>query len=546
MKTETTAGAGSRPVAWHLLIIALLVIGTHGPMLLMDGDYWDGRLLHSHLSNEDWPILQEWFDQAGLMGLYEFHRALGAFPDIVLAYRASAFLAIGLCAILVFLIGYKSRLLSPTESLFVALIQLTFPAFRTSFSLILLPYLVAFLLFLLGAYVAVRSYYGHGWTRYLSRVMSLVLFFFSYTTNSLLVFHFGFILFMIVLVRRVESLSAIAALRRYVVRNVDFVVLPAAFWAVKELFFPRHGWYEGYNRIELAVRELGLGLVQFTANAVVIQMNETLVTLLALPVIWLLIVAVTVFAYTKTRFGNAVTFESPTSASGLVLFGVILLLLAMAPYALVRKIADVYGFETRFSVFISLGVGVVVVGVIKALFRTAAGRITHAGVIALVTLILAFSVSRVGTFVHWQARWVKDRSIELHLRNMPPSSASTYLIDEEFPLAEEVAIAPYLVYDWSCMFEAAWGGETRAGLTQGTDVDAWWTRHSDHPQFARIRNIGNYDPNGTQAQLIIRAGPRAGGVDMVLWYWWYRYVNPRRLESFVRDVTVVTLREMPE
>jgi hypothetical protein len=233
-------------------------------MLLMDGTYWDGRLIHNHLSDRNWPVVHEWFDEGGRMGYYEFHRAVGAFPNIVLAYRSLALLAIGLSSLLVFFICYRSRLLSSAESLFVALIQLTFPAFRTSFSVILLPYLVGYLLFLLGVYLAIRSYYGQGWARHVVRLMSLVLLFFSYTTNSFLVFHLGFILLMVVLVRRTLQTSVLAALRGYVLRHLDFVLLPIVFWLVKEMFFPRHGWYENYNRITFAFRETGLGLMQFT------------------------------------------------------------------------------------------------------------------------------------------------------------------------------------------------------------------------------------------------------------------------------------------
>ena len=33
---------------------------------------------------------------------------------------------------------------------------------------------------------------------------------------------------------------------------------------------------------------------------------------------------------------------------------------------------------------------------------------------------------------------------------------------------------------------------------------------------------------------------------MVLWYWWYRYVNAEKLTFFVKGVTEVTLTMLPE
>jgi hypothetical protein len=541
-----TAARKARFAFSHVIALLLLIVVTQGPMLLMDGTYFDGRALLNHLGQKNWPVLQTWFGEAGLMGFYEIYRAVGSFPNIVLAYRLTAFLALGLSALLVYLICYRSRLLSRSESFFVALVQLTFPAFRSNFSLIVLPFLLGYASFLLGAYLAIRSYDARGWIRHASRLMSLVLLFLSYTTNSVLVLHYGFLLFMLLMVRRREQLTVSALVRRYALRFADFAVLPIVYWIVKEVLFPRHGVYENYNQFVFAPKEIALGLMRFFANSVVIQTNETLITLLALPVIWLLVMAVTVFALARTRFRDTVTFDSPTPSWGMILFGAVLLLLAMVPYVLVQKTPGVYGFGTRFAIFISLGVGVVVVGTVKAVFGAAGGRITQTGVVVLVTLVLAFSLSRMQTIFHWQARWIKDRSIELHLREMPPCPASTYFIDEEFPLADEVASQSYFSYDWSTLFETAWGDESRVGLALGTDVDEWWARDSAYPQFARIRNLADYDPKGGRARLIIRPGANAGGPDMVLWYWWFQYLGRRGPEDFLRGVTTVAIEMEPE
>jgi len=63
--------------------------------------------------------------------------------------------------------------------------------------------------------------------------------------------------------------------------------------------------------------------------------------------------------------------------------------------------------------------------------------------------------------------------------------------------------------------------------------------------MGRICNESAYDPAGDQATLTIRPGPSAGGGGMVLWYWWYRNVNPGKFEEFVRSVTEVTIAPLP-
>ena len=57
---------------------------------------------------------------------------------------------------------------------------------------------------------------------------------------------------MIFVVRRWNAVSIGAAARHYLPRHVDFVLLPLAFWAIKESLTPRWGVYEEYNRIQLS------------------------------------------------------------------------------------------------------------------------------------------------------------------------------------------------------------------------------------------------------------------------------------------------------
>ena len=157
--------AWSRWVRRDVAAIVVASVATHGLLLLMDGVYFDDYLLYDHLTAKDWPLMHAWISQAGQQLAFALYRAVGALPDLVFGCRLMAFVAITLTSVLLYLICVESRMLSRWENLVLALVQLTFPAFRTTFLLVVLIYLVCHLFFVAGIYVAVRSYLGHGWQK---------------------------------------------------------------------------------------------------------------------------------------------------------------------------------------------------------------------------------------------------------------------------------------------------------------------------------------------------------------------------------------------
>jgi hypothetical protein len=289
--------------------------------------------------------------------------------------------------------------------------------------------------------------------------------------------------------------------------------------------------------------------VRFIPNAVLFQLNDALLQLLAFPALWLGFIAAMVFVYIKIGRRAVVTFESPVSPRHLVTVGVALVLLASLPYALVFKVATVVGWNTRHSLLVSIGVGVVIVGVFKAVCSAPGGRLSRAGVAVAASLVLAFATTMIDSYISWQMRWIKDHSVQVHLKNMPPCPASTYWIDDQFPLPREISLEPYQDYEWSTIFKNAWGGETRTGIYPGTDLASYDRTRGENYRtggWGKICNLSGYDASGPQARLTVRPGPFASGIKMVLWYWWYRYLGRNAFDAYVRKVTEVTLTMLPD
>jgi hypothetical protein len=435
-------------------------------------------------------------------------------------------------------------MVSPWEGLFISLIQLTFPAFRVLFCIILLPYLVCYLLFLTGVYLAIRSYIAGGRAGLALRLLALGCLFLSYSTNSFLVLHAGFLGLMILFVGRVRQVSILAAAWRYLSRHVDFLVLPLVYWGIKEFLYPRHGVYADYNAVRLSAGELAGGLPRFLTNAVVLQLNDALLALMGMPVLLLVLVVALLFVFSRRDLRAAAFFGDPASAVRMACFGAGLLALAVMPYVLVGKIASATLWNTRFSLLVGLGIAVIIVAMARGLGSRRQGSMSLGSLAVLVMLVLAFAVTMVSNYVAWQARWVKDRSVMLHLREMPPCPANTYWIDDRFPIAAQ---DPYSAYEWSSIFKEVWGGESRTGLPEVKDRPAYLEQHVKRYRavFDRQHNLTDYNPKGPQAVITICPGPRAVSESyLAVYYWYYRYVARGLFDEFLHEAADVRLERI--
>jgi hypothetical protein len=119
-----------------------------------------------------------------------------------------------------------------TISLF-SLLYLTLPFGLIKFSYTIVPYIFCMTLFICGWYFITKK-----------RWLSLILFFFSFNMNSLLVLYcvpiFSFFLYN-------NKILNIKNLVCFSIKKIDFLVLPFFYFLIKVFFFKPHGIFEGYN-----------------------------------------------------------------------------------------------------------------------------------------------------------------------------------------------------------------------------------------------------------------------------------------------------------
>jgi hypothetical protein len=522
------------------LIIFLWGSMIHGLLLFNDGIYWDDWLWVTALKEKNWPVIHAMGFERGIPLDSYFQWFFSGFQNIEFAHRFVAFLCILVSAMLVHAICRQVGVLTWSESLWIALVSMTYPAFQTQIILSTTNYLFYYMLFLGGVLLALKSKARSSFQRYGLRIGALILFFLSFSLASLLVFYFGFLLLLLLFVRRLKSFSLRETLTRFVPRHLDYIFLPFLYWAVKEIMFPQYGLYADYNRFQFSPVTLVLNLGGFLNNAVYFQLNSTLKQLLEQPALGLFIVlaAYQIFPALKLNLRHFFSIKS----YWLLGFGVVLFGLGIFPYVIVGQAPASHGWSTRDAILVGLPMALVILGAIGMVFSPDRERLSRPGFVFLLTVAVAFGLITVNNYLSWQARWVKDRSVMVNLGQLAGAEKySIYWVDDQYPLGGE---DNYRFYEWSSMFEQIWGDQTRIGLDQRYSTPKLIEELK--PTFTANYNLSDLDPAGCQATLTIR--PRASpppDFELVVRYLYYRFLRPQGMQDFLAGVTRVSVQLLP-
>jgi hypothetical protein len=369
----------------------------------------------------------------------------------------------------------------------------------------------------------------------------MVIFFLSFNLNSFLVFYFGFLLLLFCLNYWHNSCLWKQALILFISRRLYFILLPFVYWIVKEVFFPRHGLYADYNKFTFSPFAILHSLASFLYNGIYRQFNRALVELISQPGLWLFVFLGALAWYAKVKgdkVHSAETSETLAKPQFLLGYGVLLMGLGMFPYVAVGSGPTLTGWNTRHSLLLALPIALIIVALARHLFRRPEGGLSRVGWMFLTTLLLAFSLATVSSYIDWQARWVKDRSVMVNLARLDRAEKySIYLVNDQYVLGGENY---YNFYEWSSIFKKVWGDGTRIGFDQ-----SYYTPQllEDYKKYFTGRyNLSDFDPAGCQATLTIRQGIFAySAFSLVVRYFYYKFLRLQRMDDFLIKVTEVEI-----
>lgn len=526
---------------WYITAIIIYIFIVHGFLLINDGIYWDDWLWINPTNNHlEIDRMVSAANEMGTVITFWLHIWLVEF----LGYRIVTFIAIIIAGILVFLIGQHKKILDHSDALFVALITVSYPAFQTWILLSTANYVFYYALFLLGVFISLKSEIYRGTLRIILVAFAILLFFLSFNLNSLLVFYFGFLLLLFCLNYRHNGLSWKQALILFISRRLYLIFLPFIYWIVKEVFFPSHGLYADYNRFTFSPFKLLHNIILFIYCGVYKQFNTALVELNRQPGLWLFVLLAVSVWYAKFK-GDMVhsseTSETLVKPHSLLAYGFLLMGLGMFPYIVVGLSPSLAGWGTRHSLLLALPIALIIVALARLLFRSSEGNLSRIGWMFLTTLLLAFSIATVSSYIGWQARWVKDRSVMVNLTRLDGAKYySVYWVNDQYRLGGE---NNYRFYEWSSIFKKVWGDETRIGFDQRYPDSKMLEDNKTY--FNKCYNLKNFDPAGCQVLLAIRQGVLDGSAfSLVGRYYYYKFLRPQQMDDFLIKVTDIQIQPL--
>jgi hypothetical protein len=293
------------------------------------------------------------------------------------------------------------------------------------------------------------------------RGLTLAAFFFSFSTNSMLVFY-AFPLVYLAYCSRVEVSSA--SIRTFIFRHLDFFAIPPVFFVVKGIFFKPFGLYAGYNSIG------PVGLVRgfiYSFFSYWLEARVTLAGFSALDVYTLMAVlpavGLLVALIIRSRTSNIPGAKEVRMDSLFLALGVVALYIGVFPYAVVSKLHGLDDYGSRHALLVPFGVSFILCyGA-----RKIAGKNRIASFVIVAVLVGAFTAANNRAFARFYVQSLKQRALIQKLsENEIVKENTSFLFKDEAKDYDGYRVEPYRQYEWSCLFKLGFGDERRIGFTE--------------------------------------------------------------------------------
>lgn len=350
---------------WKLFIPYLLAFGLM--LLNTEGYYWDDWGAVGGFSLQE---MAEQFIQNGNIWYGYFDWIfISAQPYGIALFRAFTFVSFFLCGMLVYEICRSLGLLSKQELFFITLLFLLLP-FNTLSRNVLInsPYTFCYLLFFVGFYLVSLYVQKKQW---FYRLSALAVLFVAFTMNSLLVFYALVLFYLLYMEKAYNTLKDFC---KWIIRHIDFILLPIIFYVIKLSFFKPFGLYEGYNSVHLS----GF-LKAFIKTPIFSVLHLAHIGYLLFGVlVFLLIIAGLIMLY--IRFKQKLIEKRDVLG---VIIGFMVMFFGMFSYVAVYKYVQFSNLDDRHGILESLGAACIIVFSLNILLKCNISKILALSLLSL-------------------------------------------------------------------------------------------------------------------------------------------------------------------
>jgi hypothetical protein len=444
-----------------IFLLAVFYTIMHGGILLIpNAIFWDDWILY----RTEPSVIADTFKQAGVILNWVSYLHITLLEIGPWIYKVLTFFLMFICGLLLNLILARAAILSKENRFLVVLLFLVFPFNMARVAIIDFGYTLCLFSFFSAWYLIERQ-----------RIIALALFFFSFNTNSLLVFY---ALPVLDIMHRNGHLKNSTSFIAFIFRYPDFLILPFLFYFVKVYFYNPTGFYANYNQhysygnIRYAVKTQLKDLVKFRVN----------------PYLFFALLPIIYVCTKRWHSQKSLAYELKTLH--LFFIGCLALFLAGFPYWIVNLVPTFNEWSSRHQLLFPLGTAVLVVAILQ-LFQN---RIKTIIVATLIAACLSYGLATYYSFIQ---DWQKQSELLKFMtaNTLKLKDANLVIFDDKTKSLNAIA-REYRFYEWNGLLEQATGNEKHFGIQpnellqyQRGDFDQYFQAHYKADDHARISSV---------------------------------------------------------
>ncbi len=524
----------------YILIFCIL---THGLIVLNDGFFWDDNIYYGLIKSGRYEEFSDFIMETGLPLNIYFFRGLDFFVGIE-NHRWVSFFSIFASAILL------NKLLKlhffekgQSISLIYPLIFIVIYPFRSTVLLCTTVYQVMLLLFILAIFIRLRYAEVETLTeKLISYIGFSILSFLSFNTASILPLYYFYLIFECCYLFE-SKCKDISHVVKYIRLNAFFIGLPIIYWVLKILYFPTHGEYENYNKINIDFEKI---VHSYKAYLIALLAPNLLIDVLsrsAILVFSIVFLPLSFLAFPRLTSWMNLKFPSVAGERWLqFIWLMVFLFMSAFPYSLININPAYRGFDSRHLILFTLSLPAFVVWLvivyvdrIKEVFNIA--RVDYLFRAIFFSIVIVGIVESNAVYMDYQALAIKQESVIENLRVQSNlKKYSIFEIDDQVGDFSKNMMVTHEVkhqawYEWAAIFKKAWGEER------------WYGNNLDMP-YRGMKSIrygtGLVNENGANCRLILRNNMIISQRQIIYKYWLLKHFGSHaNLRAFLLEITSI-------
>lgn len=511
------------------LLFGLYLVSNIFLLLNVDGLYWDDWIGY----HQDDSTLALFFGQIqhGIKGdFFLFFSHLG---NGIYGFRMFIFIATFIMGMLVYLILNNIKELNEKALFFLTAFFLLIPVNSAKIAISVIPFVLPILIFFLAFYW-LTLYLKQ--PNLLARVVILVLFFASFSTNSLLVFYFSVFLYIYYFNFRFSYDNLNDKAKLILQKYWDFLLLPFMYFIYKVVYLKPYGLYEGYNTVSAGnLPKAFIAVLRNVDNSLFEVISGSLCSITSA---WLLIF---VLLYVIVKRSKPLSSEKYNRL--FVIVGMILFVLAVFPYAMVGKNAEFESWNSRFQILTPLGLAFIYYFGIRLLGRFL--QFKDKVVLALMWFLLfSFVGKNISDQYKEHIDWFYSVSIRENIKeNDLIHQHTTFIVNNNI---KDMLFykRDMIYYELNGIFKSAFGDDKRLAIR--------YDHYTDNIQnFATMKVYKQYNFSQWESEppLLITLSHNYkfhSGQDEYLRMIYLNITDHQKFLAMAKNLTTITVNHLPE